>query len=209
MIAAIVLIGVYSPKAYAASKVVVHAKDGASWGTVNIFNWGDAGEILGAWPGTEMKAESDGWYTYTVDTDHDLNLVFSAKGGSPQTNDLDVISKDAGEVWVVIGGNAGENAKGISSTKVELFTKPEAGWPTVVATKETVTKDDETKNTVTEKSTTNNTQDKTTVEATATYTDTEPNTGENVGPIVISIIGLAVSASLLVVFKKNKQISKN
>ena len=104
LMVAVVLAGVYAPEARAAtSSVIVHAKDGEEWGKMSIYNFGDAGETAGVWPGTEMTAEADGWYTYTIETEVPLNLVFSA-AGSPQSSNIEGLAADAGEVWVVIGG---------------------------------------------------------------------------------------------------------
>jgi hypothetical protein len=189
----VVFAGANISEAYAASTLVVHAKDGADWGTVNIFNWGDAGEITGAWPGTEMTAEGDGWYTYTVETDYNLNLVFSAEGGSPQTSDVNDVPSDAGEVWVVIGGEGGENAKGIAALEAVLYTTPEAGWPTIAAAEGTSS------------------------EASATAADTEaaadvpaadtdvPKTGEGAPAAAIVFIALAASTAVMSVILKKKQ----
>lgn len=188
---AVVITGVNYSQAYAASTLVVHAKDGADWGTVNICNWGDAGEIAGVWPGTEMTVEGDGWYTYTVETDYNLNLVFSAEGGSPQTSDVNDVLKDAGEVWVVIGSEGAENSKGIATLEAVLYTDPEDGWPTAVA----VDTSSETASTAAEEET----------EADVPAEDTDiPKTGESTPAAAIAFIVLAGSAAVMSVILKKK-----
>lgn len=185
----VVLASVDTSEAYAASELVIHAKDGANWGTVNIYNWGDAGEIAGAWPGTEMTEEGDGWYTYTLETDYNLNLVFSAEGGAPQTIDVNDVNKDGGEVWVVIGGDSTENPKGISAVEAVLYTTPEDGWPTIAAEE-------------------NATADTSADTSSTTVTDT-PKTGEGAPVKAITYALLAaftVGASALLKKKQNSNI---
>lgn len=185
LVVAVVLARVNTSVAYAASTLVVHVKDGADWGTVNIYNWGDAGEITGAWPGTEMTDEGDGWYTYTLETDYNLNLVFSAEGGSPQTGDVNDVNKDGGEVWVVIGGESTENAKGIAALDAVLYTTPEDGWPSIAAEVNTT-------DTTTETS------------STTALTDT-PKTGEGAPTTAIAFAALAALATVISMLLKKKQ----
>ena len=50
MFAAVLTVNVQEAKA--AEKVDIHIKNGVGWESINIYNWGDDGEIAGAWPGT-------------------------------------------------------------------------------------------------------------------------------------------------------------
>lgn len=128
--AALIITGLYAPVAKAAaSTVIVHVKDEAGWGSMNVYNWGDAGETAGVWPGTELISSGDNWYTYTFNTEVDLNLVFSAKGGTPQSNNADALSKDVGECWIILGGEGEENDMGVAGVKATLYTNAEEGWP--------------------------------------------------------------------------------
>lgn len=120
----------------AGSQVTIHVKDGAEWGSMNVYNWGDAGETAGVWPGTAMEEEGDGWYTYTFETDVNLNLVFSAKAGTPQSGNVEDLSKDGKEYWIVVGGEAEENDMGVSGTAAVLYTEPEEGWPVLAASED-------------------------------------------------------------------------
>lgn len=191
LMVAVVLAGVYAPVAKAeTTKVIVHTKDGESWGSMNVYNWGDNGETAGVWPGTAMTVESDGWYTYTFETEVDLNLVFTAQPGTPQSSNVDGVSKDAGEIWVVVGGEAGANDLGATTSQAVLFTEAEEGWPT--ATSLVVVEEP-------------------TVEETASVEEAAvPKTGENSPALAITLIGLAAfSATLVVVFKKKEQVNEN
>lgn len=207
LLAAVFLTGMYS-SAFAAtkSKVVVHVQDGASWGSMNVYNWGDDGETAGAWPGTAMKSEGNSWYTYTFETKCDLNLVFTAKAGKPQSSNLDKITPDAGEVWVVIGGkSAGANDMGADTVQATLYTKAKSGWPTVAAK--------DTAKTSTSKSSSSKTSTTKTSSSTATTsTDTTtsaPKTGES-QTLAFAYLGLAaLSAAAVVVLRRKERTSEN
>ncbi|SHO43375.1 starch-binding protein [Anaerocolumna xylanovorans] len=134
LLAAIVITSGSGLQAQAAgNKVTIHVKDGAEWGSMNVYNWGDAGETAGVWPGTAMEEEGDGWYTYTFDATVNLNLVFSAKSGTPQSGNVNDVSKDGKEYWIVVGGEAADNDMGVSGTEAVLYTEPEEGWPALAA----------------------------------------------------------------------------
>ena len=139
LVAMLLTLGINSSVAQAAGETVtIHVKDNAGWGSMNVYNWGDAGETAGVWPGTAMKAEGDNWYTHTFTTEVDLNLVFSAANGSPQSNNVDGVSKSIGECWIVVGGEGGENDMGVKGASAVLYEEPEEGWPVVQTVAESV-----------------------------------------------------------------------
>ncbi|GAA4655058.1 hypothetical protein GCM10023142_21960 [Anaerocolumna aminovalerica] len=117
----------------AGDTVVIHVKNNAGWDSMNVYNWGDAGETAGVWPGTAMKEEGDGWYTHTLPAEADLNLVFSTANGTPQSNNVDGVSKSIGECWIVVGGEGEENDLGVKGAQAVLYEKPEEGWPVAAA----------------------------------------------------------------------------
>jgi hypothetical protein len=64
--------------------ITVWFYNSAGWGNVSAYVWGEQGEALGAWPGTE--AAQDGasrWWSVTVDAPPPFNLIFN-NGGSSQ-----------------------------------------------------------------------------------------------------------------------------
>lgn len=140
LLAAIVITAGAGVSAQAAgNQVTIHVKDGANWGSMNVYNWGDAGETAGVWPGAAMESEGDGWYTYTFDATVNLNLVFSAKPGTPQSGNVNDVSKDGKEYWIMVGGEAADNDMGVSGTAAVLYTEPQEGWPALAAEKAAVT----------------------------------------------------------------------
>lgn len=183
LLAALLLIGVNASVASAeASPVIIHAKDGENWGVVNVYNWGDGGETAGVWPGTAMTAEEDGWYTFTIETEVDLNLVFNATGGSPQSANVDPIAPDAGEVWVVIGGEGEANPlSGGGTAAVTLYLEAEEGFPLAAAEEPA---------------------------AEAVAEAEVPKTGESIALILIFIGLAALSAVAYVALKKKEQRSE-
>lgn len=139
LMVALLCVGVYAPVASAATQpVIIHVQDGEGWGKMNVYNWGDGGETAGVWPGAEMAADTvDGWYTYTIDTEVDLNLVLSA-AGTPQSNNVDPIKPDAGEVWIVIGGEGEANElSGGATAATTLYLEAQEGFPTTAVAEET------------------------------------------------------------------------
>ncbi|HWT77056.1 MAG TPA: starch-binding protein [Mobilitalea sp.] len=204
LMAAVLCVGVYAPVAKAdASSVIIHAKDGQAWGSLNVYNWGDNGETAGVWPGTAMTAEADGWYTYTIDTEVPLNLVFSAEGGSPQSSNIDAVAADAGEIWVVIGGEGAANDLGASTNEAKLYLEPQDGWPVAdaveAAADNTAATDAAADTAATDTAATDTAQAATDV----------PKTGETVGLTVAFLALAALSAAGFVALKKKSQTSAN
>ena len=173
----------------AASSVIIHVQDGQTWGSMNVYNWGDAGETAGVWPGTAMTAEADGWYTYTLDTEVALNLVFSAAGGAPQSSNVNDVAADAGEIWVVVGGSGDANDMGAATNTATLYLEPQDGWPVAAAAVDTAATD-------------------TTATDTAAATDV-PKTGESTSLAVTFIALAALSGAAALVLKKKAQINEN
>lgn len=190
---ALLCVGVYAPVAKAeASSVIVHAKDGQGWGSLNVYNWGDNGETAGVWPGTAMTAEADGWFTYTFETEVPLNLVFSAEGGSPQSSNVEGVAVDAGEIWVVIGGEGEANDMGASTNEAVLYLEAEEGWPVASAAVEATDDAEAT--------------DEAAATDVADATADVPKTGETTG-IAVTFLALAgLSAAGFVVLKKKAQV---
>lgn len=184
LMVALLCTAVYAPMVSAATQpVTIHVKDGDGWGKMNVYNWGDAGETAGVWPGTEMAADTvDGWYTYTIETEVDLNLVFSANG-SPQSSNVDPVKPDAGEVWVVIGGEGETNElSGGATSAATLYLEAQDGFPTTAAATEAVAAED-------------------TAAATQATADV-PKTGESTGLAITLFALAAVSAAGAVVLKR-------
>jgi LPXTG-motif cell wall-anchored protein len=197
VMAAVIVAGAHAPEVSAATtKVVVHVQDGQNWGSMNVYDWGDKGELAGAWPGSAMESEGDGWYVYTFETEVDLNLVFCAAAGTPQSSNIEGLSKDAGEVWVTIGGAGEANDMGAATNEAKLFTEPEEGWPSVAAATEEVAED-----------TTEETTETAAEEPAAEASEDLPKTGEST-VLAIAFIGLAaVSGAMVAVFRKKEQMN--
>jgi hypothetical protein len=180
-VAMIVTVGLDAPIAKAAGvNVTIHVQDGAKWGSMNVYNWGDAGETAGVWPGAAMEAESDGWYTYTFTTEVDLNLVFSAADGSAQSNNIDGVSNSNDEYWIVIGGEGEENDLGVKGAQAVLYEEPEEGWPVVASKAETTE----------------------TVKDTEVVKDNTPATGDTSLIIPVAIVGFGAIIVIMASFKK-------
>lgn len=180
---ALICAGFYAPVVSAeTSTIVIHAKDGQEWGSLNVYNWGDNGETAGVWPGAAMTADADGWYTYTFETEVPLNLVFSAPGGAPQSSNIEGLAVDAKEVWVVIGGAGEANDMGKDTNEAVLYTTAEEGWPTVAVAEEVV--------------------EEVVAEEAVTEAVDVPKTGESIALAATFLTIAGISAAGLVLLKK-------
>ena len=57
----------------ATSNIVVHFK--STWGATKIYTWAPnttVGDVT--WPGSDMTAEGDDWYTYTIERGISLEI---------------------------------------------------------------------------------------------------------------------------------------
>jgi len=74
------------------SSIKVRFKVPAGWTACKVYSWVGSTPLCGAWPGTAMTLENDGYYTYTVTgfTDLPIGVVFNngASSGTQQTVDL-------------------------------------------------------------------------------------------------------------------------
>ncbi len=64
---------------------IIFFKNTDNWSTVNVYMWTDNGGELSAWPGTAMKNEGDGVYSYTSSKKW-AKCIFN--NGGTQTDDL-------------------------------------------------------------------------------------------------------------------------
>lgn len=99
---------------FKASTMTVHVKlkDGQTW-TPNLYVWEDGNTtVTGAWPGTKMTQDSDGWWTLSFACGGKYNWIVN-DGGSNQTIDNMDVSSD---IWVVM--NVAKPNKGTSDYTV-------------------------------------------------------------------------------------------
>ncbi len=81
-------------------KFAVHAKVDESWEKPCLWAWSapDGTNAFAAWPGEEMKAGEDGWYTIKVPVWVN-SIIVNANDGSVQTEDISI---DPAELWVTV-----------------------------------------------------------------------------------------------------------
>ncbi|MCX6266342.1 MAG: alpha-amylase family glycosyl hydrolase [Bacteroidetes bacterium] len=74
------------------SSIKVRFKAPVGWTACKVYSWTGTAPLCGAWPGTSMTLENDGYYTYTVTgfTTLPIGVVFNngATSGIEQTVDL-------------------------------------------------------------------------------------------------------------------------
>ncbi len=184
----------------AAGNVVIHVQNNIGWDSVNIYTWGDDGELADAWPGTAMDKEDNGWYTKTFEASSKMNLVFCVdadKDGTAeaQTGDLKDVDPAAGEIFITLdGGGDAENDLGaaVSGTVTLLEGKPDT-----YTTADEPKVDESTKESSEEVSTTA----EETTKATVTDANETPKTGDS--GITISLIIMMSLAAVFAVSRKS------
>ena len=90
-----------------------HFVNSENWSSVNLYTWLSTGTLTGAWPGTALTQDADGFYSDTVDftpvEGEGLNFIFSGSG--TQTNDLNLPDSafvdGKAEKWVKLSGMSG------------------------------------------------------------------------------------------------------
>lgn len=91
---------VYTYKAPQTTAIVVRFRNSANWSKVNLYSWSttaDQKQYTGAWPGTALTQDDEGWYSYQFPVDvKEVNLIFN--NGSVQSNDL-YTDEDACYYW--------------------------------------------------------------------------------------------------------------
>ena len=165
----------------AASKVTIHVKDSYDWGAMNIYNWGDAGEIFGAWMGEAMESEGDNWYVKTIETDYILNLVFNVDKDNDgqsdaQSSNVDGIDPAGGEYWIVLEGGTEDGVYAAGTYNATLYSEPQEGFPTVSTTTEIATAE--------------------------TTADATPKTGDSTA--IGAVVCLGIVSAGVIVFSKRK-----
>lgn len=193
----------------ATTSIVIHAYNNG-WESMNIYNWGDDGEILGAFPGTVMAAEeAEHWYTATINAEHHLNLVFSVDTNGDgqaeaQSSDIkDIPIDQQQEYWVVISALEGSNDLGVAAGEAQLYkTETEAKTAIEELTNKTAEVAPVPTETVTPTTTPTETVMPTPSESPASA---RTSTSYNV-PLVLGIIAAIVIVGLLgyMVIKKKK-----
>ncbi|MBR1692035.1 MAG: starch-binding protein [Lachnospiraceae bacterium] len=81
-------------------KFEIHAKVDESWETPHLWAWSapDGTNAFAAWPGQEMKAGEDGWYTAKAPIWVN-SLIVNGKDGDVQTEDISI---DPSEIWITV-----------------------------------------------------------------------------------------------------------
>ena len=100
----------------------VHYYNSNGWASVYMYAYlGDgatATQLLGAWPGKQMTAESDGWFVCEVPDQESAKVLFTASANGPQEPGQEKPGYElSGEVWMKDG-----KAQTVSKVKVMYVT---------------------------------------------------------------------------------------
>lgn len=112
-------------------KFVVHAKVDDSWDTPCLWAWSapDGTNAFAAWPGEEMKAGEDGWYSIKVPVWVN-SIIVNANEGSVQTEDISI---DPAELWVTVAADGSydfsyKNPDQAETPNVTIHVSAPADW---------------------------------------------------------------------------------
>ena len=102
-----------------------------SWSTVNIYAYdessGTAKQFTGAWPGTKMNSDGNGWWSYEVTEAESGQIIFN-NGSSQEPSGVGSSGYNAtGEVWIKDGKVLTEDPDGPSEGTVIVKYVDEAG----------------------------------------------------------------------------------
>lgn len=120
--------------------IKVRFKAPTGWNACKVYSWVGSTPLCGAWPGTAMTLENDGFYTYTVSgfSSVPIGIVFNngATSGTQQTVDLFASGNTCWEAGALVAGkyNASEvtcpTSVGVGtaeSLKFSAFPNPTTG----------------------------------------------------------------------------------
>ncbi len=90
------------------SSITVRFKAPSSWSTCKIYVWEGAGtQLAGAWPGTAIQRDNNGFYFYTI-TNHtafSVGIVFNNGSASAPTEQTIDLAANSDICWQAIGSN--------------------------------------------------------------------------------------------------------
>lgn len=75
--------------------ITVRWRNDLNWTKMNLYSWvpGTSTALTGAWPGTTLTADSEGWYSYTYTDRPAVNLIFN--NGTAQTIDITNVTESS------------------------------------------------------------------------------------------------------------------
>lgn len=79
-------LGLFTQNAF--SEIVIKWKNDGGWANMYLHAWDSDGNIFSeSWPGKQMTADSDGWYSYTF-SQSSVNFLFNGGGDQAKSPDI-------------------------------------------------------------------------------------------------------------------------
>lgn len=122
--------------AVAATQTTLYFLNTGGWSQVGAYIYGDKGELLGSWPGTNATADEGQWVKVTVSDAPAYSVIFF--NTADETQRAELYLSNANSVYVTADGIAytskklAESAAGVSSNTVVYYYNSE-GWSDVGA----------------------------------------------------------------------------
>ena len=119
----------YTIEGFAPHEATIYLKD-PNWTNVYFYAWDEEGDLLKAWPGTEITAtkeiDDERWYYHTFDINeygYTFNIIFNQGKDKMQTVDIGPLSEDTYfEIGEVAGGKYTVNNVSGGVTGIESVT---------------------------------------------------------------------------------------
>lgn len=118
-----------------AANVTIRFKAPTDWTSVYFYIWGTNNSLLGAWPGTAVTKDADGFYTLTYDNTGitSANGIFNNNAGQ-QTASFDVLATSCWEAKTLTGTEysvAALTCPNVTAAPVTVRFKAPVGWTDV------------------------------------------------------------------------------
>ena len=121
-----------------AGSITVRFKAPATWTACKIYVWEGQttpSQLTGAWPGTAMQKDADGFYYYTISnqTVFSVGIVFNNSSGATATEQTIDLSASSNICWQAIGSNkyaveevncTGTNIDSKYENKINIYPNP-------------------------------------------------------------------------------------
>ena len=113
-------------------EVTLHFLNSKNWGSVSAYGWAGSSLVLGAWPGTPMGMDADGFYTVSftavVPKGQAMGYIINNGGSGAQSVDLTLapgqLASGKVELWIQPGSEYEDEDPGTVKYNCDIFSSP-------------------------------------------------------------------------------------
>ncbi len=112
--------------------VTLHFLNSKDWGNVSAYGWAGSSLVLGAWPGTPMGMDADGFYTVSFTAEipkgQALGYIINNGGSGAQSVDLTLspgqLASGKAELWIQPGSEYEDEDTSTVKYNCDIFNSP-------------------------------------------------------------------------------------